>query len=142
MKKSMFYTGIGYLICSVALLLFAKLGPDASFKGVIIGFASSLILPGTIMIYKYIRWSKPQNIPIYEARMEEQQINLNDERKMMIRDKSGYITYTIMTWALLFANLIFSAMKIKTVVLVALWALWLFQYICGVVISKYLEKKL
>ncbi|AVP65200.1 hypothetical protein C3B64_13435 [Clostridium botulinum] len=142
MKKSMLYTGIGYLICSITLILFVKLGPNVSFKGVIIGFASALILPGTIMIYKYIRWSKSQNIPIYEARIKEEQINLNDERKIRIRDKSGYITYTIMTWVLLFANLIFSAMKIKTVVLVALWALWLFQYICGVVISKYLEKKL
>ncbi|APH15804.1 hypothetical protein HYI18_03080 [Clostridium botulinum] len=142
MKKSMFYTGIGYLICSIALILFAKLGPDVSFKGVIIGFASSLILPGAIMIYKYIRWTKPQNIPIYEARIKEEQINLYDERKIMIRDKSGYITYTIMTWVLLFANLIFSTMRIKTIVLVVLWSLWLFQYICGVVVFKYLEKKL
>lgn len=142
MKKSMFYTGIGYLICSIALILFVKLEPDVSFKGVIIGFASSLILPGTIMIYKYIRWTKPRNIAIYEARIKEEQINLYDERKIMIRDKSGYITYTIMTWVLLFANLIFSTMRIKTIVLVVLWGLWLFQYICGVVVFKYLEKKL
>lgn len=142
MKKSMFYTGIGYLICSIALILFVKLEPDVSFKGVIIGFASALLLPGSIMIYKYIRWTKPQNIAIYEARIKEEQINLYDERKIMIRDKSGYITYTIMTWVLLFANLIFSTMKIKTIVLVVLWGLWLFQYICGVVVFKYLEKKL
>lgn len=142
MKKSMFYTGIGYLICSIALILFVKLEPDVSFKGVIIGFASALLLPGSIMIYKYIRWTKPQNIAIYEARIKEEQINLYDERKIMIRDKSGYITYTIMTWVLLFANLIFSTMRIKTIVLVVLWGLWLFQYICGVVVFKYLEKKL
>ncbi|MGO5072982.1 hypothetical protein ACTQ4K_03335 [Clostridium sporogenes] len=142
MKKSMFYTGIGYLICSITLILFVKFGPNVSFKGVIIGFASALILPGSIIIYKYIRWTKPQNIAIYEARIKEEQINLYDERKIMIRDKSGYITYTIMTWVLLFANLIFSTMRIKTIVLVVLWGLWLFQYICGVVVFKYLDKKL
>lgn len=61
---------------------------------------------------------------------------------IMLRDKAGHITYIIMTWVLLFANLIFSSMKIDIIVLIGLWAIWLFQYVCGIIVFKYLEKKI
>lgn len=142
MKKSVLYTGIGYVICSIALILFGKFGPGASFKEIIIGFAAALLFPGITMICKYIRWSKPQNRAIYKAKMKEEEINIKDERKIMIRDKSAYITYNIMTWLLLFFNLIFSAMEINIVIKVVLWTLWLFHCTCPIGVSKHLEKKL
>ena len=139
MKKSMLYNGIGNIICGIALILFGKFG---SFNSLIIGFGAGFITPGIMMIYKYIHWTKPQNIPIYEAKIKEEQISFKDERKIMLRDKSGRITYIIMLWLLLVLILIFSFMRIDKIVVIVLLGLWLFQYICGIVVFRYLDKKL
>jgi len=144
MRKSMLYTGIGMLICGIALISLGEFSPDLSFnfRSLIIGFASPLIVPGIFMIYKYLHWTKPQNVQIYEAKMKEEQINLKDERKIMLRDKSGHISYIIMICLLFLVNLIFTIMRVDKLVSLVLWVLLGFQYICGIFVFRYLDKKL
>jgi len=142
MKKSTLYTGIGYLVCAIALILFGKFGPEVSFKELIIGFASGLVLPGIIRIYKYIHWTKPQNALIYEEKMKEEQINLNDERKIMLREKSGRITYIIMFVVLTILNIVFTFIGVEKWIIITLWVVIAFKYICGVAVFYYLARKM
>jgi len=142
MKKSMLYTGIGNLICAIALIFFGKFGPDVSYNGLIIGFSSGLVLPGIIQIYKYVHWTKPQNAPIYEAKIKEEQNNLKDERKIMLREKSGRITYIIMFVVLTMLNIVFTFIGVDKWIIIALWVVIAFKYICGVAVFYYLAKKM
>ena len=142
MKKSMLYTGIGYLICAIALIFFGKFGPDVSYKELIIGLASGSILLGSILIYKYVHWTKPQNAPIYEAKMKEEQNNLKDERKIMLREKSGRITYIIMFVVLTILNIAFTFIGVDKWIIITLWIVIAFKYICGVAVFYYLAKKM
>jgi len=141
-RKSMLYYGIGYLICAIALLLFGKFGPDVTFKELIVGFAIGLILPSIILICKYIYWTKPPNVQIYEARIKEEQINLKDERKIMLREKSGRITYIIMFVVLTALNIVFTFIGVEKWIIFTLWGVIAFKYICGVAVFYYLAEKM
>lgn len=49
----------------------------------------SSIVPGITMICKYVYWSKPENKVKYNEKVKIEKIKMADERKIMLRDKSG-----------------------------------------------------
>ncbi len=71
---------------------------------------------------------------------------MNDERRVMLRDKAGRITNQIMSYVLVILIFIvsilsvFSVMVISKWVLVVLGLLILFQFICSVVVYNKLDK--
>ena len=142
MKKNTLYIGIAYLVGGILLILFGIFGPQVPFENFIWGMGGSCIGPGIILIYKYLYWSKPENSSEYEKRIQLEQINRNDERKIMLRDKSGRITYIITLVILLVINIVFSFMNVDIFVLVTLWSLLIFMYVGGIIIFNILSKKL
>ncbi|MFR2552988.1 MAG: hypothetical protein ACLS8D_14340 [Clostridioides difficile] len=93
-------------------------------------------------------WSKPERAVDYEEKIKNQRIEMNDERRIMLRDKAGRITNQIMSYALVAIIFVvsvltvFSVMVISRWVLIGLGLLLLFQFICGVVVYNKLDKKL
>lgn len=49
------------------------------------------LLYGGLSLFKYFYWSKPEN----KEKTEERNIELDDERKTILRDKAGRYTYNI-----------------------------------------------
>jgi hypothetical protein len=142
MKKNTLYVGVTYLVVGILLILFGVLGPKVPFENFIWGMGGSCIGPGAVLIYKYLYWSKPENSSEYEKKLKLEEINRNDERKIMLRDKSGRITYIITLVILLIINIVFSLMNVDRFVLVTLWSLLLFMYVGGIIIFNILSKKL
>ena len=85
-------------------------------------------------------WSRPSRQAEYNARKEEAQINMLDERKQYIRAKSGQIAYQIMTFVLLGISFILAVFQAKAWIIAMLFGLFIFQYIIGIVVFRYLEK--
>ncbi|HCQ5967065.1 hypothetical protein QJL41_04955 [Clostridioides difficile] len=147
MKKNMLYLGIVYFICGILLVLLATF-TEFSFEAFIWGLSGAALGPGICMIFQYMYWSKPERAVDYEEKIKNQGIEMNDERRVMLRDKAGRITNQIMYYVLVILIFIvsilsvFSVMVISKWVLVVLGLLILFQFICSVVVYNKLDKKL
>ena len=147
MKKNMLYVGIIYFICGILLVLLATF-TEFSFEAFIWGLSGAALGPGVCMILQYMYWSKPERAVDYEEKIKNQRIEMNDERRIMLRDKAGRITNQIMCYVLVILIFIvsilsvFSVMVIRKWVLVVLGLLILFHFICSVVVYNKLDKRL
>lgn len=140
MKKSNLFIGILYLIAGILCLL-AAIFFKTIFQSLLCGFAGAFIIPGITMCYKYFYCSKPENKEKYNEKTENEYIELHDELKEQLRNKSGRYAYITNIIILLFSILsfLYENIDIKYIV-VFLSGLLVFQYILGIIIYKKLLK--
>lgn len=74
---------------------------------------------------------------------------MSDERKVMLRDKSGCLTYRLMMLLHCIFMVVFSIMSVLDLynpfskyACIGLACLLVFQYVCGLFVFSYLEKRL
>ena len=91
MKKSDLWTGIAMIAVGLACLAAVFLNPLAS--SLFAGLFGAFTFPGVMQVYKYLKWSSPKHHDEYQERLEQERIDLRDERKEMLRNKSGRISY-------------------------------------------------
>lgn len=147
MKKSMLYTGIAYL--SVGLLCFALAAlSEWKIESLLWGLGGAGVCPGLMMIWKYFHWTKPENQEEYAKRQQKARIELRDERKAMLRDKSGRIAYLFMMLldCLLMLLLAFCIcmgwfMPFALYAILGLLGLLVLQYLCSLAAFHYLSRK-
>lgn len=148
MKKSILYSGIGYLVVGVLLMAVASL-TVSKFEALLWGFGGAGIGSGISLLWKYLYWSRPEKISSYSEKLRNEKIELEDERKIILRDKSGCITYRIMIGIYCVLIVILSVMSaigywmpFSQYLLLCCIVLLVFQYICGIIIFNRLNKKL
>jgi len=135
MKKNLVLASLLF-ICGISLITIL---PNSSiFFGVGCGFIGGAI----VNFYKYIYRLAPKNKIQYEERLKNEQNNLKDERKIMLREKSGRITYIIMFVVLTILNMVFTLIGVEKWIIITLWVVIAFKYICGVAVFYYLAKKM
>lgn len=146
MKKSNFIIGLIYLIAGIAFLTFILLF-ETKLNSILIGFATTGILFGSVILWKYYYWVKPKNKNKYNEKIETEDIELKDERKEMLRDKSGRYAYILGLIILSISIVMFSILgtleiiENSNLIVIYLWGLFIFQYIIGIVIYRYLSKR-
>ena len=148
MKRSQLYCGIGYTIFGLVCIGIA-LATDWDGESLLWGLAGAGIGPGLSMIWKYFHWTRPGNREEYKEKLKQEKIELHDERKVMLRDKSGYMTYCIMLGVYCVLLLAFSAIDlfggwnpVARYMVILLLPLLLFQFFCQSIIFKHLNKTL
>lgn len=148
MKRSMLYAGIGYILAGIAFAVLA-IATEFVLTPLFWGLAGACIGPGVMMIWKYRHWSRPDRRELYEQRIKQEQIELHDERKIMLRDKSGATVFRlslIIYPILMFLCAILSLLEIGTPftqqLILFLLALELIQYFLGWAVFSHLSKKL
>ena len=134
-----------FLICILAGVVFIAAGflVKADYNSTLlcsIGFG--LIFSSAAGLVRIFYWSRPSGQAEYNARKEEWHINMIDERKQYIRAKSGQIAYQIMTFVLLGISFILAVFQAKAWIIAMLFGLFIFQYIIGIVVFRYLEKRM
>jgi hypothetical protein len=142
MKKNVIGWASFWFICGITFILmgiFIKTTPHGS---IIFGIGCGFIGGSTVTFYKYFHELNPKNKLLYEEHLKNEKINLNDERKIMLRDKSGRITYAIMFVVLTILFIVFTFMGVERWIILTLGGVIAFQYICGVVVFYYLAKKM
>lgn len=142
MKKDMLYTGVGFLALGIVFFVLYTVMEGKGITANFAGFAGGFSGPGIMMIYKYFHWSKPQNKAAYEKRLDQERINLKDERKVMIRARSGQIMYQVTLLLLAILTFTCSLMNVDKWVLLMLVFLFVFEIAGGWVVFKQLENKL
>ena len=148
MKKRDLWTGVGMTAAGVLFLLAALLW-ETPLESLLYGLFGAFAAPGTVQIYKYVKWTNPKNAPVYRERLEQEQIDLRDERKSMLRDRSGRYAYILGLLVVAVAMLAFSVLEAFGVVgeaearlmILSLAGYALFQLVAGWVIYRLLETK-
>ena len=104
------------------------------------GFA--LAFSAAVQIIRLIYWNSPKHVEEYEAKKQEAHINAVDERKRHIREKAGYVTYQIMTFALLILIAILAWLHVEFWVMGMVLAIFLSQCTVWTIVFRRLEKRM
>ena len=145
MKKNNLAAGIVYVLIGILCLLAALL-MNTHLTGLLCGFAGAGLASGCMMIYKYFYWASPKREKEYHEKLNQEQIELHDELKEKLRDKSGRYAYILGLMIAAVCIPIFAALdKLQIVesssLLYFLTFFLIVQYIAGIVIFKHLLKK-
>lgn len=146
MKKSNLIVGTLYILAGILFLLTA-LFTDTRLESLLAGFAGAGIGPGIIMVCQYFYWSSPKNQERYQKRLEKEQIELHDELKEKIRDKSGRYAYILGILITSVSIMIFSILgQLELIPNPKIFIFYLFGYfilqlIAGQIIYRRLMKK-
>lgn len=146
MKKSMFFMGLSYVLFGCAFL-FCGIALDTKIDSLLWGFAGACIGPGLVMICKYFYWSHPKNSTKYVEKTENEKIELHDERKEMLKNKTGRIVVLL--------NIDFTSIAIVTIsilgkleiigfakpIMIALAVFFVLQMVLSYLVYSILEKR-
>ena len=110
MKKSNLIASILYLMAGIACLLTA-LFTESKLEGLLWGFSGAGIGPGILMICKYFYWSSPKHKARYQERLENEKIELHDELKEKLRDRSGRYAYILGLLVISISMVVFSVLE-------------------------------
>ena len=94
MKKRELWFGLG-MIAGGILFLLAALLLETPLDSLFCGFFGAFTGPGVMQVYKYVKWTKLETADSCQQHFEEEQIELRDERKSMLRDRSGRYAYVL-----------------------------------------------
>lgn len=147
MKKSNLWTGVGMI--AVGLVCLAAVFWNTPLSSLFGGLFGAFTFPGVIQIYKYRKYTSPKHAAEYREKLEQEQIDLRDERKEMLRNKSGRIAYVLGLLAVAVSMTAFSFLgKLGIVeeatarlVILFLAGYLLFQLFAGILIYKLLDAK-
>lgn len=146
MKKSYLVTGIAY-VCIGAALLCAVLATETRLESLLWGFTGATLISGAATIIRYFYWTQPQNQARYEQRLENERIELHDELKTMLRDRSGRYAYLAGLLVICISIVVFSILGTLEIIseskLIVLYlaGYLLFQLVIGSVLFHRLMKK-
>lgn len=146
MKKGILIEGILFVFGG-AVLLCIELLTDSVLDSLLIGFAAGGICSGIVMICKYFYWNSPKNKERYQEKIANEKIELHDELKSKLRDKSGRYSYTIGIMTVSASIVIFSILgqleiiNNARMIVLYLSGYLVFQIIIGIVIFRHLLKK-
>lgn len=145
MKKTQLISGIIYTLLGLALLL-AAIFTNTEI-GMLYGLGGALTGPGLVMIAKYFYWSRPQNRQRYEERLENERIEMNDELKQKLRDRSGRYAYVLGMVTVSLSIFVIGILEDLGLIgnsrpmVLYLAAYLIFQVVAGIVIFNRLLKK-
>lgn len=100
-----------------------------------------------MLLWKYFYWSRPANTESYKEKLEQENINLHDERKEQLRCRAGRYAYVL--GIVVCAVTIFVCGILEAVgygenykgLIIYLGLYMIFQYIAGIVIYRQLCRK-
>lgn len=131
-----------WIIVGVGIILSFLFILDSPLFGMILGFSGGIF--GTTIVLFLLYCKKNEEVRKHEEKIA---INRKDERKIMLRDKSGRYAYIISLVLLLVITTFFFILnkmeiRISIDVIISVYsALVIFEYVLGMLIFKYLAHK-
>ncbi|BBN98036.1 hypothetical protein [Sporolactobacillus terrae] len=136
------------LVIGIVMLLFGFNETTAPMSGMLTGLGSALSLSAVFWMIRVLYWYSPSRKDQYENRMKTQNIDLKDERKIMLRDKSGRAAYLIGLAVLVICILVFRVLHalniydIGRAFFIFTGVFVVFEYLLGIIIFNIMSKKL
>jgi len=146
MRKSHLLSGVLFLLAGITCIIVALVF-DTKLNNLLFGVSGALIVPGIMGTLKYFYWTAPKNKKKYAERLDNESIELRDERKEKLRDKSGRYAYLLGLVIISISIIIFSILgqleviKNTNLIVIYLGGYFIFQYVVGILIFKHLDNK-
>ena len=146
MKKSNFWCGLTYALLGLTFLL-AGLLWETRLSSLSVGFGAGMLGSGVTQLARYRKWTRPENAETYRERLEEEQIELRDERKAMLRCRAGrcaYVLGLVLCAAAIVAFSVLDALGLLAcgrILTLTLAVLLIVQYAAGLAIYRLLSRK-
>ena len=146
LKNNNLITGTGFLFMGIIFLLITLL-TDSVLDDLLFGFACGAICSGIVMICKYFYWNRPENRERYQKKIENENIEMHDELKVKLRDRSGRFAYVLGLMVISISIVIFSILgKLEMVadsrtIILYLGGYLVFQIIVPIVFYRKLMQK-
>lgn len=146
MKKSNLLEGIMFILGGTILLCVALL-TDSVLDSLLIALAVGAICSGIVMTCRYFYWIAPKNRERYQEKIANEKIELHDELKTKLRDRSGRYAYAIGLMTVSVSMIIFSILgeleiiDNSRLIVLYLGGYLVFQIAIGIIIFKQLLKK-
>lgn len=139
MKKRNLYIFIINILGGVSLILFDLYGPLPDTNSALWGAGCGVIGASLVHLFRYFYWSRPENAPRYEEKVAEQQLNLHDERKTMIREKAGRQAFIYSFYAQIVLYVVLTVTKLITPYASIIFMIFWFVQLYG---SRFLQRRL
>ena len=146
MKKNYFFTGIVYLLIGILYGIIAGF-TDTKLESLLWGLTGGGLGGGSLLLWKYFYWTRPNNKDNYAQHLEDESIELNDERKEAFRNQSGRYAYILGLATICISIIIFSVLDALGIIqhtrilILYLGGYLIFQYVAGILIFRYLNNK-
>lgn len=146
MKKRDFWIYLGLLAAGLGIILLSLLW-ETRLSPLFCGIGGGLVGNGVAHLLRYWKWSRPENAGAYAAKLEQEQIDLRDERKEMLRNKAGryaYLLSMVLCAAAILAVAVLDLLEVLTdglVLELILVAYLIIQYGAGVWFYRRLEQR-
>lgn len=115
---------------------------DEYYSSMLLAGGIGLAAASLVNMLRISHWESPKNREKYELRKQEDYINSVDERKQYLRMKSGHISYQLMCLILLVLAFALALFKAPAWVIAMVFLLFVSQYLLGIAVFHWLEKRL
>lgn len=103
-----------------------------------VGWLSSSIM----QFIRHYHNTRPENIEAYREKVRQQSINLKDERKILLRNRAGYITWIATMAACFVIALIAAWIRADPFIVLAFTGAGISEYVMATIIYKHLCSKM
>ncbi len=138
-SKTPFLIDIFLGIVLFALSFFLK---DEYYSSMLLAGGIGLAAASLVNMLRISYWKSPKRREKYELRKLEAHINSVDERKQYLRMKSGHISYQLMCLVLFVLAFALALFKAPAWVIAMVFLLSVIQYLLGIAVFHWLEKRL
>lgn len=135
-------TGILTTVIAGAACIIIGLGFPEKFvhANMIFSMGVALIFASIVVFARFLYWKK--NREAHEKLLQDEKIKFSDERKIMLRQKSGQVAYQWTLIGLFALNMIFVFAGVDLTIILALWIFLLADFILGLILFRYYSKKM
>ena len=129
-------------IVGIAIMGASLLIQSEYYSSIILFMSFGIIGVSVAQIIRIAYWQNPKRQKEYEAKKKEEYINSIDERKLYLKMKAGCIAYQIMTFSLLILLFILALLRVEAWIISMMLALFIFQWLIGIIAFRALEHKM
>ncbi len=143
MKNKVLYSSLLLILAGLAVMAISFLLRDTlKYDSILNSIGLAWVFGGIFSVARYYYNTAPSRKEDYEKRLREEKISMHDERKIMLRQKSGQIMYQLMFPMLLTVNIFFTLAGVEMWIILTLYGFMVFQYVGGIIVFRRLSKKL
>ncbi len=145
MNKKYLWYGFIYLTVGILFSVMSIMN-EGKISSLYSGIAGGGIVGGMALLGKYFYWNNPKRTQKYKEKLEDEEINLKDERNEMYRDKAGRYAYKIGMIIIGISIILFSILNAfdiynSSIIMTYLGILWIVLYVIGIVHYRKLKEE-
>lgn len=129
-----------YIVIGISLITIGIKTDIDYYSTLILAMGFALTVNSVVQFVRFWHNTRPENVEKYQEKIRKQSIDINDERKVQLRNRSGYITWVINMIGFFIAAFIAGLLRTNGLIIGILFGIGVLEYVVAFVIYKYMCK--